>query len=408
LTLGGGEWAGPDSSGAEDQVISKFSVIYTGAIDLGNVGRDGTPADERRYSNERLVEALYNSEALAEHLDKLGYFALWGAEHHFQREGYECIPNLILWAVHLAGRTRNLKFGCAFNIIPTWHPIRLAEDFAMADVFTRGRVIFGLGRGYQSREVEGLGAPLLDSDANRELYEESLEIILKAWSSDSFRHDGKHYTIPPRVPYRGYDLEEVTLVPRPINRPVEIWQPISSGKTLSFIARQGIKGMVAYNGDKLTRQVFTAYRDEAAMAGRNLQLGEDLALGLAFYLGDSKQAAIESVRPYHDERFKWFSKFGLVRYVDDDGRMWGTPGAPARLPHVEDGVAQRAWLCGTPDEVVAELKAYEAEYPGLDQVVMHWPEGIPPAEFLQQLTWFAESVMPHFRSAVKPTGVQQR
>jgi alkanesulfonate monooxygenase SsuD/methylene tetrahydromethanopterin reductase-like flavin-dependent oxidoreductase (luciferase family) len=383
-------------------MISKFSVIYTGAIDLGNVGRDGTPADERRYPNERLVEALYNSEALAEHMDRLGYYALWGAEHHFQREGYECIPNLILWAVHLAGRTRNLKFGCAFNIIPTWHPIRLAEDFAMADVFTRGRVIFGVGRGYQSREVEVFGAPLLDNDANRELYEEQLEIILKAFNNDSFSHRGKHYTIPPRIPFRGYELRDITVVPRPIHRPVEIWQPISSGKTLGFIARQGIKGMVAYNGEQITRQVFHAYRDEAAKGGRQLQLGEDLALGLAFYIADTQQEAIERVRPYHDERYKWFSKFGLVRYVDEEGRMWGTPGAPARLPNVEDGVAQRAWLCGPPEEIVAQLKAYEAEYPGLDQVVMHWPEGIPPREFLDQLSRFAEDVMPHFKPASEP------
>ena len=201
-------------------MISKFSVMYVGSISLDNVGRAGTPADDRRYANEQLVEALYNSEALAEHMDALGYHALWGAEHHFQREGYECIPNLILWAVHLAGRTRNLKFGCAFNVIPAWHPIRLAEDFAMADVLTRGRVIFGVGRGYQSREVEVFGAPLLDNDANRELYEEQLEIIRKAFDSESFSHQGKHYTIPPRIPFRGHDLDEITVVPRPIHRPV--------------------------------------------------------------------------------------------------------------------------------------------------------------------------------------------
>src|SRR5436309_9556034 len=324
-------------------MISKFSAMYVGNIGLEDIGRDGTPADDRRYSNERLVEALYNSEALAEHMDGLGFYALWGAEHHFQREGYECIPNLILWAVHLAGRTRNLKFGCAFNVIPTWHPIRLAEDFAMADVLTRGRVIFGVGRGYQAREVEAFGAPLLDNDANRELYEEQLGIIRKAFDSESFSHQGKHYTIPPRIPFRGYDLEEITVVPRPIHRPVEIWQPVSSGKTLAFIAREGIKGMVAYNGEQVTRRTFETYRDEAAKAGRQLELGEDLGLGLAVYIADSKRAAMERVRPYHDERYKWFAKFGLVRYVDEQGRMWGTPGAPARLPTIEDGVDQRAW-----------------------------------------------------------------
>src|SRR5439155_1573344 len=266
-------------------MISKFSAMYVGNIGLEDIGRDGTPADDRRYPNERLVEALYNSEALAEHMDGLGYHALWGAEHHFQREGYECIPNLILWAVHLAGRTRNLKFGCAFNVIPTWHPIRLAEDFAMADVLTRGPV------------------------------------------------------------------------------------------------------------------VFEAYRDEAAKAGRQLELGENLGLGLAVYIADSKREAMERVRPYHDERYKWFAKFGLVRYVDEQGRMWGTPGAPARLPTIEDGVDQRAWPCGPPDEIAAQLKLYQDEYPGLDQVVLHLPEGMPPEEFRHQLSLFAEHVIPRFQPA---------
>ena len=96
-------------------------------------------SDNRRYSNDRLVECFSMAEEMADLMDNLGYYALWGAEHHFQREGYECIPNLILLGTHLASRTKNLKFGCGFNIAPMWHPIRLAEDYAMADVLTRGR-----------------------------------------------------------------------------------------------------------------------------------------------------------------------------------------------------------------------------------------------------------------------------
>ncbi len=386
-------------------MISKFSVLYVGFIDLGNVGANGTPADERRYPNERLVEALLVSEEVARHMDELDYYALWGAEHHFQHEGYECIPNLILWGTYLAARTRRLKFGCAFNITPIWHPLRLAEDYAMADVLTGGRLIFGVGRGYQTREVETLGAPLLDGDANRELYEEQMEIIRKAWDSESFSHRGKHYTLPPDIPFRGQQLEEITLVPRPIHRPVEIWQPIVSGRTLPYIARHGIKGMVSLNGEKITRQVFHAYREEAAKAGRQLQLGEDLGLGLGIYLADTHQQAVERVRPYHDERYKWFAPFGLVRYADEEGRLWGTPGAPARIPSIEDGLAQRTWLCGPPDLVVRELKAYQAEYPGLEHLIVHWPESMPLAEFKEQLTWFAREVVPHFTPAAEPVAV---
>ena len=94
---------------------------------------------------------------VAKLLDQLGFYALWTAEHHFQHEGYECLPNLLLLNTYLATQTSNIKLGCAFNIVPMWHPLRLAEDYAMADILTGGRVIFGVGRGYQSREVETFG-----------------------------------------------------------------------------------------------------------------------------------------------------------------------------------------------------------------------------------------------------------
>jgi hypothetical protein len=87
---------------------------------------------------------------------------------------------------------------------------RLAEDYATAEILTGGRVIFGVGRSYHTREVETFGAPMLDAEANRELFEEQVEIIFKAFNEESFAHHGKHYTLPPAVPYRGYELRELT------------------------------------------------------------------------------------------------------------------------------------------------------------------------------------------------------
>ena len=95
-------------------------------------------------------------------MDGLGYDTFWMAEHHFQPEGTECIPNLLMMAMHLVNQTRHLKIGCGFNVVPMWHPLRLAEDYAMADILSGGRVIFGVARGYHTREVETFGAPLTD------------------------------------------------------------------------------------------------------------------------------------------------------------------------------------------------------------------------------------------------------
>ena len=377
-------------------MIKDFSVLYVGNIELDNVGSDGTPADERLYENGRLIETFDSATQLAKLMDERGFHTLWFAEHHFQREGYECIPNIILLGTHLAAKTERLKFGCAFNVVPEWHPIRLAEDYAMADILTDGRIVFGVGRGYQSREVETFGAPLIDNDANRELFEEQMEIIFKAFNEESFSHRGKHYTIPAEVPFRGYDVKDITVVPRPKNLPVEMWQPIVSGRTIDFIARNGIKAVVGLTGAPLVEQVFTQFRDACAQHGRQLEMGEDISLEVGFYIAGSRQEAMDRLRPYHDERYKWFAPFGFVRYVDEEGRPWGTPGAPARVPHIEDGVQQRAWICGTAEEFVDFLRDLEQKYTGLEHIMLHWAEGMPRAEFMEQLSIFSEEVMPAF------------
>ena len=377
-------------------MIKNFSVFYVGNIDLEDVGLDGIPANDRRYRNERLTQSMETAEKAAILMDELGYHALWMAEHHFQREGYECIPNVIMMGTHLAAKTERLKFGCGFNIVPMWHPLRLAEDYAMADVLTGGRMIFGVGRGYHSREVETFGSPVIDNDLNRELFEEQIEVILKAFNSESFSHHGKNYNIPPDVPYRGYDLEEITLVPRPLNLPVETWQPVVSGSSIDFTVKNGFNGVVALTGEKFVDQAFHRFRDACERNGRGNVLGSGLALGIGFYIADNENDAMERLRPFHDERFKWFAPFGFVRYADEEGRVWGTPGAPARTPRIEDGVQQKAWICGPPSHQIEFLKKVEEKYPGLENIMLHWPEGMPRDEYLSQLRIFAEEVMPAF------------
>src|SRR5207248_3110009 len=162
-------------------MITRFGSLFAGHVDLDDHGLDATPVNERWLPDEQLVTVFDKATAIATLMDRTGYDVFWLAEHHFQREGYEVIPNILMLSVHLAHLTRRIKFGCGFNIVPMWHPLRLAEDYATADYLTGGRVLFGVGRGYHTREVETSGAPMLDPDANRELCEEQVEIIFKAW-----------------------------------------------------------------------------------------------------------------------------------------------------------------------------------------------------------------------------------
>jgi len=221
--------------------------------------------------------------------------------------------------------------------------------------------------------------------------------LLKCFNEESFRHKGKYFECPPRVPYRGYQLEEITMVPRPKHLPVEIWMPIASGKTIDMMAKYGLKAMVTLNGEKILDDVIRAYHVANEKHGRPKKLGEDVIWGAGVYLADTQAEAVRRVEPAHDERYKWFAPFGFVRYADEQGRTWGTPGAPARTPNLRDGIEQKAWFCGPPKQVIEGIKSIEAKYPGLEHFMIHWAEGIPPREFKEQLHWFAQEVMPAFR-----------
>jgi len=382
-------------------VITRFSTLYVGHIELERCGLAGTPADDRRYPNERLAEVFDTAVALARAADTLGYETLWLAEHHFQHEGYECIPSIPMLAVDLAHRTERVKIGCAFNVVPAWHPLRLAEDYAVADILTKGRVVFGVGRGYHTREVETFGNPMLDAEANRELFEEQVEIILKAFREESFSHRGKHYTLPPDVPYRGYALKEITLVPRPLRQPVEVWQPIVSGSArgLEFMARNRIKGVISATAEELVQRWVRDYQETARRHGRALQLGEDLILGFRMCIDDTSERAIERARPYFEEHAKVMAPLGMLRYSEEHARAVAArqPQSPTSAT-LENGVRNRSWLCGPSDDIVAYLKEVERRYPGLDHVMIGWAIGTPRAVMVEQLTRFAQEVMPAFRA----------
>ncbi len=384
-------------------MISKFSTVYAGHVDLGDMGQMATPANERRYPNEHLASVFEKSEAIARCMDEHGYYTLWLAEHHFQHEGYECIPNILMAAVHLAHLTRTLRIGCGFNITPMWHPLRLAEDFATADILTSGRVIFGVGRGYHTREVETFGSPMLDAEANRELFEEQVEVLMKAFHTESFSHRDKHYTLPPAVPYRGYELKELTLVPRPLRQPVECWQPVvsASARGLDFMVKHRIKGLIGGGAATMAERSIYAYQEAAQRGGLNYKLGEGLSLGIFFHLAETRERAIREITPYYEEHVKMFGPLGFVPGITPEqnaaaARRGGW--AAAGVPTVEDYMKVGAWFAGPPEEFVASLKALEQKYPGLEYVHVSNSMGTPKAVMLEQLAWLAKEVMPAFTS----------
>ena len=126
-------------------------------VPMPDAGDPSIPATARRFGNDSVIETYKNLVEWAKTADQLGFDTMWLTEHHFQYEGYEVLPNLILFGLHLAMLDQGLRLGQMFNVVPQWHPLRLAEDFALADILTGGRMEFGVGRGTVPREAWAFG-----------------------------------------------------------------------------------------------------------------------------------------------------------------------------------------------------------------------------------------------------------
>src|ERR1700680_4752825 len=394
-------------------MITKFDSSYYGTADMENLGYAGTPINERCYSKEELAKAMHKVVAYAKCMDERGYDTFWMAEHHFQPEGTEWIPNLLMMPMHLCGVTKNLNIGCGFNVVPMWHPLRLAEDYAMADILTGGGGIFGVGRGHYPRDVESCGSPLTDQNANREIFEEAVDILFKALEGKPFSHKGKFYTIPPEVPYRGYTLKEITLVPGPERLPVECWQPIQSGsdRAFDFMAKHGICGVIgggSAEGGAVERHMI-GFQAAYARRGIKLELGERLALGFQFHIAKNREAGMREAAKHYEENMKMFAELRLVRALSDEqiAAMRDPKLATAtKLPRIEDAVKAGGFLTGTPADIIEQLKAVEKRYPGIDRVVCATPLGTPLDVQLEDLDRLAKEVMPAFKGSQMAAAAQ--
>jgi alkanesulfonate monooxygenase SsuD/methylene tetrahydromethanopterin reductase-like flavin-dependent oxidoreductase (luciferase family) len=250
--------------------------------------------------------------------------------------------------------------------------------------------------------VETFGAPILDQNANRELFEEQVEIIFKAFNNASFSHKGKHYTLPPEVPYRGYTLKELTLVPRPIHLPVECWQPVvsASARGLDFMVKHDIKGAVGGGAATLERGPIAAFQEAGHRAGKDWKLGENLMIGVTIHLADSRERALKEIVPLYEEHAKMFAPLNFMpgmtkEQVDAVSRRgsWYEQG----VPRVESYIEKGGWFADTPEQLVGFLKDLEVRYPGLEHISLSTPMGTPEAIMLEQYRRVAAEVMPHFR-----------
>jgi len=357
----------------------------------------GAPAPtDRRVSNADVIDTYDSLCHWARLADDLGYDTLWLTEHHFQHEGYEVTPNLILFGLHLAGMTTRLRQGQAFNVVPQWHPLRLAEDFATADILSGGRMVFGVGRGTVPRQSMTLGAVVASGDnamsreadrINRERFEEAMEVIQLAWTQETFSYHGRHYTYPPPgIPDRGQGVTELTLIPRP-TRPIEIYQPVGSPRTLTYVAQKGFHGLFALASPERMGRAWDRFAEEAAKVGRILAPGEGRCMQLMVHVGATTEEAIARVRPGHDEYVKFLRPYGRFGQYGPDLPF-------DYAPTLEETRAAKAMAIGSVEDVVDVLGTFRER---LDlQHVLLFPEfpGLTREQIDEQLVLLAEEVMP--------------
>jgi alkanesulfonate monooxygenase SsuD/methylene tetrahydromethanopterin reductase-like flavin-dependent oxidoreductase (luciferase family) len=284
----------------------------------------------------------------------------------------------------IAQRAPRIRIGTAVTLLPLHHPLACAEQAATADVLSGGRLEFGVGRGSIPSQFHGFGVPVSE---NRVRFDEALEIIRLAWTRERVRFSG-----------RFYQVEDVAVVPRPLQRPhPPIRVAVHSAESFAHI---GDRGLPIYSGTTTTplpqlREFMALYRERLAAAGHAWQ-PEQMALMLPVHVGDTGAAARDAMRPgvrkYYQNLETIFSSLP-DSYGDHLPRLQIIRDTLANLPYEKFFRDQAVF--GDVPEVIDRLQAAAEEFQ-LSQVICWFDQGamLPRAEVERTMRRFAEQVMP--------------
>jgi len=321
-----------------------------------------------------------------------GFDSVWPAEHHFSEYGYCASPAVSLAAV--AARTKRIRLGTGVVVLPLNHPVRVAEDFAIIDLLSDGRVDLGVGRGYQPHEFQGYG---VDQTQSRDMFHESIEIIQKAWTEERFSYDG-----------RFYQLHDLSVRPKPLQKPhPPIWMASLSPETFQLCGRYGFNLLCApvfgFDVNRGAAQI-EEYREALRQHGRDPAQQEIGALTMT-YVADTSQQALDDFSQPVMWYYKTFSK-----YI-------APPKGQAAVPTYEmytrarDFLEAATWeavvqggavIAGSPDEVVDRIGRV-SEICGISHYLC-WTRigGLAHDKVLRSMELMASKVMPQLRGAAVP------
>jgi alkanesulfonate monooxygenase SsuD/methylene tetrahydromethanopterin reductase-like flavin-dependent oxidoreductase (luciferase family) len=197
---------------------------------------------------------------LAVESESLGFDSAWFSEQHFHNYGYS--PNPLMLAQFVASRTSRIRVGLAILVLPLWNPVRLAEDIALVDILSNGRLDVGLGRGYQHNQFRGLNVKL---DDKGEMFDEAIAILMQAWTSEQVRFEGKHFSFP----------HGLNVLPKPVQKPhPPIYYAVTSDDGVRKVAKTDFHVLGSANWASRAqavkdRELYLSERAAAGLVGDN-------------------------------------------------------------------------------------------------------------------------------------------
>ena len=325
-------------------------------------------------------EIYANALEQAQVADQLGFDYVVAAEHHFSSYGF--LPNPLMLISALAPQTKQIRFSTAVVVLPLRNPMQTAEEIAMLDHLTQGRLEVGFGTGYQQYEFQRFQVPL---EENRAMFEESLDIIANSLSQAPFSHNGHYYQIP-----------ETTILPRPLQQPhPPFWRATSSVETMASAIGKDMKVITGGTAGSTQRVIDTWHMFQEAVAVSGKSWPQEFIVQRGIYVSDSEDDA-KAQLPHAVWHTKTARGLRTNTLQVDAGRARAdlTPGVD-----IEDDpeALYRDWLFGTP-EVVAEKIHHLTQSTGMTYLNGTFSLGqIPHQKVLKSMELFSTKVMPQFR-----------
>ncbi len=328
-----------------------------------------SPPHKKRSHRELYAEML-EEVSMA---DQMGFDSAWLSEHHFLEDGY--CPSLLLTAAAIAAKTKNIRIGTGVLLMPLHDPIRVAEDAAVADLISDGRIILGIGLGYRQEEFDGFGRTLKQ---RRGRMEESIEILTKSWADDAFSLDGKHY-----------QLDNVNVTPKPVQQPIPIWIGAFTEPAIRRAARIGAPLYVPAIGViPIVKYLFDMHADLLKEYGCNPDDVEKPLVREMYISDKNADDTWEDIKEHVTYTAKGYASWGSM--VDTEGNLLSDPTDPILYD-----IARAQSIIGTPEECIETIKQYQAETPADNLICRFKFPGISHEESLRSMRLFVEKVLPN-------------